>query len=333
MSELQEKLGKLLQMERQRRDISLEDLAVELKTSETYLGYIEAGDVSSLPSELYFNLFSKSYAEALGIDYVATVEAIRADLGVLEEEVPEGPRRKQQPAPTPTDDKEAEEPSAAGPLKKLGYTFGLVLLIFVCFLIINELFLTPGDESKAVDRSSQVEQTTPADAGPTSADDDLADYDWNVPPYEEPSEMTLRLRARTECWSAVIADGDTVIFRTLVPDKDYVAVAKYRFNVSVGVPSSVTIDLNGQRVNLASPESGRIYKVKIDQLNLKEVLAGRWPGGDRRGSLPPDQQSSTESEASPGAAPSEAGDSIGDERSVEPDSTVPDSTGTGVGEE
>jgi len=331
-------LGKLLQMERQRQDVKLVDLAVELKTSEAYLGYIEAGDVSSLPSELYFNLFSKSYAEALGIDYVATVEAIKVDLGALEVEESEGPRRKQQPAPAAVDDMEVEESSAAGPLKKLGYTLGLVLLVFVCFLVINEIFLTDSDDSTSDGITSRIDERTPPDEEPASAGDNLARYDWNVPRYEEPSEMTLRLRARIECWSAVIADGDTVIFRTLVPDKDYVAVAKYRLNVSVGVPSAVTIDVNGQRVDLANPESGRIYKVEIDQLNLKEVLAGRWPGGDQRGSLPPGEQSSieqatVESEVPPGTVPSAAGDSIDDERPVEPDSAIPDSTDAVVDEE
>ncbi len=347
MSELQEKLGKLLQMERQRRDMSLEDLAVELKTSEAYLEYIEAGDISSLPSELYFNLFSKSYAETLGIDYVATVEAIEADLNGLEDEEPEQEGAKGKPTATPVDRGESEEPSGKGPLKKLGYTFGFVLLVFVCFLIINKIFLTKADEPGADNMTSHVEETT-TDEGPTSGGDDLAGYDWDVPRYEEPSEMTLRLRARTECWSAVIADGDTVIFRTLVPDKDYVAVAKYRLSVSVGVPSTVSIDLNGQTVDLTHPESGRIYKVVIDQLNLKEILAGRWPSRDQIESQPPNEQSSgetaaIESEVPASATASAAVDSIGDERPAEsistvpdstiPDSTVPDSTGAGVSEE
>ncbi|MCK4462304.1 MAG: helix-turn-helix domain-containing protein, partial [candidate division Zixibacteria bacterium] len=75
MSELYVKIGKLLKMERVRQAIELGDLASDLKVSRGNLEAIEDGDIARLPSELYFKLFAKSYAEALGVDYEATVEA------------------------------------------------------------------------------------------------------------------------------------------------------------------------------------------------------------------------------------------------------------------
>ena len=80
MTGLYVKIGKLLQMERTRQDVKLDDLAAELKISLANLEAIENGDSTSLPSALYFKLFAKSYAEALGIDYEATVEAIEQDM-------------------------------------------------------------------------------------------------------------------------------------------------------------------------------------------------------------------------------------------------------------
>jgi hypothetical protein len=59
MSEIHVKLGKLLQLERQRRKLSLADMAVELKISEANLEHIENGEVGSLPGELYFNRSSR----------------------------------------------------------------------------------------------------------------------------------------------------------------------------------------------------------------------------------------------------------------------------------
>ena len=57
--------------------MSLEDLAVELKIPLASLESVESGDITTLPSEIYYSLFARSYAEALGIDYPRTIEAIK----------------------------------------------------------------------------------------------------------------------------------------------------------------------------------------------------------------------------------------------------------------
>ena len=63
MSELHEKFGELLRLERQRRSVDLADVSAQLKITETNLTYIENGSLEELPDELYYNLFAKSYAE------------------------------------------------------------------------------------------------------------------------------------------------------------------------------------------------------------------------------------------------------------------------------
>lgn len=280
MSELHRKLGKLLQLERQRQNIELKDLATELKTTESCLEYIEAGDVASLPSELYFNLFAKSYAEAMGIDYAATIEAISEDIETPEEPT-ESDRRDAGKAttttPTTIGNKPSERttrPGSVGQLNKLAYLLGGVVVIFAGFLIINELFLDSagktGSEAETVDTTKT---TASVPAATIDADTGLTGYNWDVPDYDEPSEITLQLRATSESWASVLADGDTVIFRTLVPYKLYEVTAKYRILVSVGLPSIVDIKLNGQPVNLPISENGRISRVKINQLNLKDILS------------------------------------------------------------
>jgi len=80
MGELETKLGDLLKLERERLGKQLDDLSEALRIPEESLRAVEQGDVDSLPSTIYFGLFAKSYAESLGIDYGATVDAIKADL-------------------------------------------------------------------------------------------------------------------------------------------------------------------------------------------------------------------------------------------------------------
>ena len=275
MTELYVKIGKLLQMERTRQDVKLDDLAAELKISLAHLEAIENGDSTSLPSELYFKLFAKSYSEALGIDYEATVEAIEQDMISSE-----------QSAAARADDPESDSVSgetvgeraesattngSRRQVSRLVYMLGAVVVLFVIVVAVNELFLKESETEAVVD-STEVADVEPSTITP-SGSDELAGYDWNVPAYAEPAALTLVLVARTESWASVLADGDTAIYRTLTPGRRYEVTAKYRMRVSVGVPSAVSIELNGQPVNLRNPESGRIAGIEIDQINLHRFLA------------------------------------------------------------
>ena len=283
MSETYKKLGKLLQLERQRQNIELADMATELKTTETYLECIETGDVASLPSKIYFNLFAKSYAEAIGIDYAATLEAINEDIEEPEESMEsDDPDPKESTTSTHTTDRKKppestnQKPGSVIQVKKLAYLLGGVVVIFAVFLLINELFLN--STSKVVPETMTIdttEESVSEQAAIIDSDTGLTSYNWDIHVYEEPSEITLQLRAVSESWAAVLADGDTVIFRTLVPYKTYEVTAKYRLQVSVGLPSVVDIILNDQPVNLPISSSGRISGVIINQLNLKDILSNK----------------------------------------------------------
>jgi hypothetical protein len=141
--------------------------------------------------------------------------------------------------------------------------------------------------------------------------------------------MTLVLMARTESWATVLADGDTAIYRTLTPGRRYEVTAKYRLRVSIGVPSALTIELNGQQVNLRDPSSGRISGVEIDQVNLQAIL--KRPLTPIRTGAPPAQ--GAPSSVTPGGATSSAADtSSTGPQAVEPlqaDNGTPEDTSEG----
>jgi transcriptional regulator with XRE-family HTH domain len=291
MSELHVKIGKLLKLERQRQGIALDDLSTELKISVGNLEHVEAGNLDTLPSELYFNLFAKSYAEALGINYAATVEAIKEDIGQPLE--PEGSAKKGMPddvteaAAAPGRE---EAPSGAEPKgganfpRNFAIFFGALIVLFLIFVLVNKLLLG-GDNSESV-------LDTPTDAAsadistekqPATDEAQFAAYDWNVPQYQKPSDLQLKLVARQESWATVLADGDTAIFRTLTPGKVYMVSARYRLLVSVAMPSVVDIELNGRPVDLRNPATRRISRVAINQVNLDSFLNPLEPGADMPG--------------------------------------------------
>lgn len=279
MSEVNVRLGALLKLERERQGIKLGELAEGLRLPEANLEYIERGDSASLPSEIYFGLFAKSYAEAVGIDYAATVQAIKEDL----EEEPEPPKPKKKPTrsaseetiPELEDDSPAKSERFLGLKRdlwrKLGWGSAALVVVVGGFFVGRQLLR---DMERPEDIAGDTEPTeATSDAWPEgSREASYANYDWNVPKYEEPEDLRLKLTARGGSWAAVFADGDTAIYRNLVVGRVYEVTAKYRMTLSVAVPRMVDIDLNGVRINPVSPTTGRITRVRITQVNVDSFL-------------------------------------------------------------
>lgn len=294
-NEIRAKLGALVKAERERKGIVLSDLAEQLKISEDNLLAIESGDITALPSELYYGLFAKSYTEAVGIDYTKTVEAIEAE---LEEQA-------SQPAdPAPETDKKRkksefkietkEESSGSDMLKKLLYVVGILVGLFVIFLVVNQLFLK-GDSS--LNDSQPGEQTEASEsASPTENNQtQYAAYDWqDAVVYPQKEKLTLTLRPQAASWTAIFADGEEAIYTTVRPGRVYNVEAEYRMVVSIGIPSAVTTILNGVEVNLRDPETRRITRVEINQINYKSFLnAAEKPAVPAQSRPVPQQSSNT----------------------------------------
>ncbi|MBD3257580.1 DUF4115 domain-containing protein [candidate division GN15 bacterium] len=275
MSELHEKFGKLLHAERNRRGISIADLSAELKISEGNLEAIESGQNDELPSELYYNLFAKSYAEYLGIDFNATMEAIKEDIGEAEftgSEEDEVTQPGTSPAVTRPDE-EAEEEEASGGHGKLLWTLAIsVVVVFALVVVGYKLFLEDSSSAGGSGDADSPDGSSELSEEQEAINAAYAAYDWSgveAPTYDS---LLLSLTAREESWATVLADGDTVLYQNLTEWREYTIKARYRLLVSVGVPRVVDIKLNGQEAYLASPSSGRISRVEINQVNAERFL-------------------------------------------------------------
>ena len=272
MSEINVKLGELIRLERERQNINLEDFSTQLKISSANLESIESGDSSKLPSDLYFNLFAKSCCEALGIDFIRTVDAIKVEFS---ETTPPNKNsansKSKEKSKNPSDNSGKDEKLQ---LKKLAYMLGGIIGIFVIFMLIYFIFFkndTPNSQPSNI--PDNIENAQPNN---NNNDVEIATtYDWNTSEYTPPEPIELKLTASKESWATVLADGDTSLFRSLVPNKQYIINADYRIQISVGIPRFVEIELNGTKINLVNPKTRRISKVKINQINLESFLESK----------------------------------------------------------
>jgi len=264
MGLVEQKLGELLKLERERRRRTLQELSAETKIPEENLQGIESGDLSLLPSEIYYNLFTRTYCQVLGIDYARTLEAIKDELA-------QDQRRKDKSKLSPKIDDESPGPETADfpfrlntPSKKIAAALGFLLVIFLVYIGIDKLFL-----ADSLKRNSFTELLKGVDAERLNA---LAGFNWQVPDYHPPAELNIKLKPRDESWCTVVADGDTVLIRLLVPGREYTVTGKYRLIVSIGVPNAVDVELDGHLVNLRDPLNGRISRIEITQANLESFL-------------------------------------------------------------
>jgi transcriptional regulator with XRE-family HTH domain len=273
MSELHTKFGDLLKLERERQELSLEAVSGELKIPESTLGHIENGEADSLPSELYFKLFSKSYAEFLGIDFTKTLEAIQEEIGIPLEPSLNGEARPTKAKAEGEASDEPQEPAdeekdLKATLKRVGILAGVIIGGFIVLLVGYKLLFSSdsGSDLSGAGESGQAEASS-GNKGGQGSDQATAAFDWNVPDYHPADSIVMILAPRDASWATVLADGDTAIYQTLTPGRRYLATAKYRLLVSIGVPRVVDVELDGQPAYLASAESGRISRVEIDQTN------------------------------------------------------------------
>jgi cytoskeleton protein RodZ len=99
ISAREERIGIQLKNARSDKNLSLTDVAEELKIRKNYLEAIEQGLFSDLPGPTYAIGFVRSYAKLLDLDQVAIVERFRSEIAGLEKEtelhflIPENERR------------------------------------------------------------------------------------------------------------------------------------------------------------------------------------------------------------------------------------------------
>jgi cytoskeletal protein RodZ len=301
MGELETKLGSLLKGERERQGKKLADIAEALRISERHLQAIEEGDSESLPGPIYFGLFAKSYSESLGIDYNATSEAIKADIAEREAHPPRQKRAKEPDQGAAEEgavgtgeesEDETEEPKKKSRLQVILYAAAAVVIVVGGYFLVSQLLEDMSAQSGENGAGGGIAES----AGGLEAV--YASYDFDHPEYQPPDSLRLRLTPRGESWATILADGDTVIFRNLMPGRVYNVAARYRMTVSVAVPRMVDIELNGAKVTPVDPETGRISRVSITQMNIDSLINYRPPVQDQT-EVPVRRQAAPIEEAAP----------------------------------
>ena len=82
------KLGEYLKAEREKKNLSIHEIGIQLKISPKILQAIEAGDSSKLPAKTFLRGFVRSYAQFLKLDVDETLRLFQEAMGSTHPELP-----------------------------------------------------------------------------------------------------------------------------------------------------------------------------------------------------------------------------------------------------
>jgi cytoskeleton protein RodZ len=152
--------GSVLRQARERRRISLAEVAERTKVPQESLQLIEAGNIEELPADVFVRGFIRSYARSVGI-------GDSEPLGLFEEALAARRRVEETLATTPSAqpfDPPAED-EASGPRRGIGIAVFVIILLLIATITLSIFLRQPPQSGEGLSRLEPAAET----AGPATA--------------------------------------------------------------------------------------------------------------------------------------------------------------------
>jgi cytoskeleton protein RodZ len=175
-------VGDRLREAREKKKLSLDDIASQTRIPLRHLQNLEVGDWSALPAPTYTMGFAKSYASAVGLDRTEIGDDLRAEMGGVAEVF------------------EPADPARTMPKWLVLAAIGGIILVVLLMSWLNNRSLTPDDTTTSVEATA----TVPDDANPATP----AQIQQQAP---QPATAAVVLTATEPAWIQ-ITDGSKTLF-------------------------------------------------------------------------------------------------------------------------
>jgi len=254
MSHTIENFGSYIRSLREKKKLSLEELAARTKISLHYLAALEENRLDELPSKTHVRLFLRAYLHQLGEDLDALTTKFK------EIEMTEEFRYKPKPM--------AKKSRFLDVIFVVG---GLILLL----IILWEVFKKSPEKSTET-QPSQAEIGIPLrEAVPIQPSSTETLTTAVTTPVAE-QKLLLRLETTGKSWAEIIADGKTVYYDFLNPNQKEEWSCKNNFVITLGNPAAVKAFLNEQKVKPLTTRANKpVIDMKINFENYKSFLEGK----------------------------------------------------------
>jgi cytoskeletal protein RodZ len=251
--------GRKLREARERKGVSLRQIANATKISVSALEALERDEISRLPGGIFSRAFVRSYALEVGLDPEETIHEFIAQFP--NDTVTAGHR-----ASTQIEDNEALESD-----RRVATTFLRLVGISVPLagaVLYFSMDYGSAPAPEAVAHRIAV-QSAPAPAPPSDVPRPAPDP---VQASSEAASLMVSLSAATSCWVSAIVDGKRVLERELRAGEIESFEVHREIVLTTGDAGALQLTLNGA---VAKPlgRSGQVVTTRLTMANFREHLA------------------------------------------------------------
>ena len=209
-------VGYTLRQERERQELSIEDIEQGTSIRALYIEAIEDGEYDKLPGTVYTKGFIKNYAKFLGMDADSVVKEFATDLAELsaEAEAKAAAENAEQNPNKPVEVKPVKpEKKPLGHSISEGQNRSSSMLIVAAVVLIAALaggawsFLSSSDDDIAT-TNPPVQQTVAPE--PVPPDNPTPVANANPAPQTPADKVAVQARFNDRCWALVTVDGNVV---------------------------------------------------------------------------------------------------------------------------
>jgi cytoskeleton protein RodZ len=250
--------GGKLRLARERRGISLRQIAASTKISVGALEALERNDISKLPGGIFSRAFVRSYAVEVGLDPDDTVREF------LNRFQGEPSPSTAAPIAVPEEEStfESQQRMASVLLKLVLISIPLVGLI---------LYFTMGSRpARTTPAATVAEQPAPPPPDPVTQPPSAA-VPASVPADPARKTMTLELHPTGDCWVSLTVDGAHIMKRLMKAGEKDVREVRDTAVVDVGDAGAFAYSING-RPGKPLGETGQVRTLRLTKDTMAEYI-------------------------------------------------------------
>ncbi|HZR24904.1 MAG TPA: helix-turn-helix domain-containing protein [Vicinamibacterales bacterium] len=262
--------GRKLRDARERKGVSLRQIASATKISVAVLDALERNDISRLPGGIFGRAFVRSYAIEVGLDPEETIQDFIAQF-------PHDSVTAGHPTSEQVDDHEAVESD-----RRMASTF-LVLILISIPIAGGVVYLStsgsrfihrtaPAPAAQVADPPKPAPAPEPAAPSPASASASTS----AAPPAPAPESvaedrLTVGLSVKRPCWVSATVDGQKTIERLLQAGETQTIDVKREMVLTAGDASAIAMTLNGADAKPLG-KTGEVVTRRVNLTNFKDFL-------------------------------------------------------------
>ena len=254
-------VGARLREAREKRGVTLRQIATRTRISVMSLEALERSDLSRLPGGIFTRAFIRAYAQEVGLDPDRTIQEFIAELP------PEAATAAAHSSSVEDGEKLESDRRAVATALRLALISLPIIGLVIYYGTQRSPAAQPSSEPVA---GSQTSATDPALARSPTAES-IALQPEKAVTAPAASGLSMELMPKATCWVSVNTDGERVFSGLMNAGDKRVVTAREQIALNVGDAGALVYTLNGRPGKpLGAP--GQVISARITRANLQEFL-------------------------------------------------------------